>query len=127
MSRVKTFNPAPYTPGARITWTHFTTGGEVQRTGVVWSLAPTVKGGRTVWVTPDTRDEGDLYPAAVPVTVAPRRRVAGTWHAPRRGVDKGEAYSETDTATDTGALALVAWRGSAAYREANRRATTLAA
>lgn len=63
--RFKAFDPKPFTPGARIEWTHTAHDGcEWIRTGTVWSLAlaqPGVR--RAVWVTPDSPLPGDLYRA----------------------------------------------------------------
>ncbi len=108
---MRTFTPEPWTAGSRVTWTHFAAHGrETIRTGTVWDLAPTLHGGKSVWVIPDTRDEADPYPPAVVVVLAPATRKLGTPLAWRRSARKGEAFSEADDLTPTGSLAAGAAR-----------------
>ena len=52
--------PEGLKPGAKVTWAHHRKDGtEVTRTGRVWDAGP----GRSVWVIPDEKHEGDPYSA----------------------------------------------------------------
>ncbi|OZV74736.1 hypothetical protein CA850_29605 [Micromonospora echinospora] len=112
-------------PGTRVTWAHIAPDGtEVKRAGVVWANAPRCNGSETVWVTPDTPDPADVYPAAVPVVRArkgSRIYVGRTWSSEwspcgGRQIEPGELFSETGLNTDTAKVAQVAARHAATLR-----------
>lgn len=124
----KPFDPKPFKPGAALTWSHvFPDGSEVQRTGTVWSEAPTVPGyGKPCWVIPDEPLPSDLYSAVV-VAVVSREYVdlhAGLpWQQSCSGVvrRKGEVVSANHPGSPLGGLAnaagqrALALRGASAY------------
>lgn len=121
------FRPAPFTPGARVTWTHVLPDGAamVRRSGIVWSLAPVCHQGPTVWVMPDRPIGADPYPMVVVAQVRKGHRhvcgsmIAGRWvPASFREFDGGEAFSEAHELSQTGALA----HGAAAWTRRQRRA-----
>jgi hypothetical protein len=125
------FSPAPFTPGARIAWTHvLPDGSKVRRRGTVWSLAPVCHGGPTVWVTPDETRTYDRYPMVVVSRVRMGHVhvcgsvVNGAWMPGSfREFGEGEAFSEAHELSQTGALAA----GAAAWQARHRSAHGLAA
>jgi len=99
-----------------ITWSQFDRSGliEMQRSGLIWSAAPAIKGGRAYWVVPTDRDHSE--PWVIAVTVIGRRRQVGRAGSDQaryrstggRVIDQGEVISEAHPDSPTGLLTELA-------------------